>query len=252
MSPPKTPKAILGQHIFAYNNLRTNQVIYSLTRSLKNNASLRQMPFLGKKSVPASLRKDLWQPFATLSFPWPDQGLKAFHKLREYRMAHEFSSPDSLFASTTQPGSLIPKKERGKLLMNQKANSIADMAAVLLARDTALATALAREEQAALEDGALKKVPRGGRSRKERRLTGGAVQVPAKGKEEVLRERELQRQPVTIRWANLLDAEFAEKWPESVLHDVLGFARHTAPNPRRTPLLHDGEGKGVELRETAG
>ncbi|KAI9823631.1 MAG: hypothetical protein M1832_002412 [Thelocarpon impressellum] len=129
--PQSQRVADLGRHIYVYNNLRTNQVVYSLSRTLKNNDSLSQLPYLGKKTVPASLRKDLWQPMASISFPKPPQGLKAYTKLREYRRLHELSYPVEDFQSETNPHAVMPKKKRGRKLMDQKANSVADIAAVL-------------------------------------------------------------------------------------------------------------------------
>ena len=34
---------------------------------------------------------------------------------------------------------------------------------------------------------------------------------------------------IVIKWANQLDAEYAESWPETVSHAAMGFARHRAP-----------------------
>ncbi|KAL9000275.1 MAG: hypothetical protein Q9169_000992 [Polycauliona sp. 2 TL-2023] len=142
-----------GTQIFVYNNIRTNQIIYSLTRSLnvglqlgsflfliiltthsQNHTSLKQLPFLGKKTVPSHLRKDLWQPLCLVSFPRPSQGLQAYRRLREFRRLHETSYPLSLITQTEGPhkGQLHSTKKRGKILMDQKANSVADLAAVLL------------------------------------------------------------------------------------------------------------------------
>ncbi|CAL8574164.1 hypothetical protein XPA_000134 [Xanthoria parietina] len=123
-----------GTQIFVYNNIRTNQIVYSLTRSLNNHTSLKQLPFLGKKTVPSHLRKDLWQPLCLVSFPRPSQGLIAYRRLREFRRLHETSYPLSLITQTEGPhkGQLHSTKKRGKILMDQKANSIADIAAVLL------------------------------------------------------------------------------------------------------------------------
>lgn len=118
---------------------------------------MRQLTFLGKKSVPRALRKDHWLPFAKITFPktptTPNLGLDAFRKLREYRKMHETAWDSSLRARAKEiahkgvyysieelkekdKGFLkgLIKKERkvlGTLLGNQKANSVADMAAVL-------------------------------------------------------------------------------------------------------------------------
>ncbi|KAH0544360.1 hypothetical protein FGG08_001501 [Glutinoglossum americanum] len=214
--------AELGRHIFVYNNIRTSQVIYSLTRTLRNNASLRQLPFLGKKTVPAALRKDLWQPFATISFPSPFQGLKALHKLREYRKLHELSYPLELIKG--ENGRLLGKKARGKILMNQKENSVADIAAVLMGQEGDLEKAL-KEREALHVKGDKRPMPKRGIIKKSQKLEAKIAEL----------ER-AKTEPVNIKWANILDAEFAESWPERVIHDGLAVSRYTAlpPEPVET------------------
>ncbi|KAI9698765.1 MAG: hypothetical protein M1836_003875 [Candelina mexicana] len=211
-----------GRHIFVYSNLRTNQVIYSLTRTMNNNDALRQLPYLGKKTVPAALRKDLWQPLATISFPEPQQGLTAFRKLREYRKLHELSYP--LDVIKDKNGKLLSKKQRGKKLMDQKANSIADIAAVLQSREkvngvgeaeeTGVKDTSPRDKLAIVEEEAA-----------ETRWKIGGF------------EDKDQRDKVKISWADILDAEYAETWPESVLHDGMRLerGRTVAPRPGNSP-----------------
>lgn len=41
---------------------------------------------------------------------------------------------------------------------------------------------------------------------------------------------------IKVRWADVLDAEFAEQWPERVEHGPLGFTRHTAPRVEEEPV----------------
>jgi hypothetical protein len=93
----------------------------------QNNQVLKQLTFAGKKTLPSALRKDMWRPLLTATFPSPSQGLSAFRKLRELRMLHEhnWEHPDP------NARKLPEKKERGHLIMDQKANSIADLAWVL-------------------------------------------------------------------------------------------------------------------------
>ena len=78
----------------------------------------------------------------------------------------------------------LTRKERGRRLMDQKANSVADMAVVL---------------------GAL-----GGGGE-----AGGEKDVEKEGKDVV----------VEVRWKDLLDAEYAQTWPATVIHDVLDGRR---------------------------
>jgi hypothetical protein len=39
--------------------------------------------------------------------------------------------------------------------------------------------------------------------------------------------------PVEIKWSNILDAEYAESWPKTVVHDGMPISRHTAPPPEQ-------------------
>ncbi|OCL04284.1 hypothetical protein AOQ84DRAFT_442183 [Glonium stellatum] len=119
-------KALLhGKHIFIYANIETKQVIYSLRQTL-TDTRLNQLPFIGKHSVPPTIRPDLWRPLCTVTFPTGPQGLSAYRKLRELRRLHELcwdhTSPEALKMS---------RKKRIRWLMDQKANAIADLAKVL-------------------------------------------------------------------------------------------------------------------------
>ncbi|KAL8662607.1 MAG: hypothetical protein Q9202_004565 [Teloschistes flavicans] len=207
-----------GTQIFVYNNIRTNQVVYSLTRVLDNHSALKQLPFLGKKTVPSTIRKDLWHPLCHVSFPRASAGLIAYRRLREFRRLHETSYPLSLIReNNAKRGPLLPKKKRGKILMNQKANTVADLAKVLELQKAGPTEAKVEEKKRAI-------------LRVEKWKASG-------------KKRMMQRQPqeadyggvdgVVIRWANLLDAEFAKSWPEEVKHDGLTAHRYVAAFPEK-------------------
>ncbi|EWC48182.1 hypothetical protein DRE_02286 [Drechslerella stenobrocha 248] len=112
----------LGSHIYFYTNIATKRVIYSLYQTLNNTKALKQITFMGKKSVPATLRKDMWTPFLTATFTNSATGLKAFQHLRELRRLHETQWDKELLTK--------PVRERSKILQDQRANSIADLAAI--------------------------------------------------------------------------------------------------------------------------
>ncbi|MCJ1462577.1 hypothetical protein MMC07_001179 [Pseudocyphellaria aurata] len=220
-----------GQHIFLYNNIRTNQVLYSFTRALNNHDALKQIPFLGKKTVPAKLRKDLWQPFAMVEFTNPLHGVVAYRKLREFRRLHETSYPLKIIKDIKSKGrKLIGKKERGKVLMNQKANSVADLAAVLLQQ--------AQTPTAEQEKASQKRVDNKDRLRKQ------------KGSQNVWGQPVLAKDlsgvtGVRVWWANKLDSMFAKNWPETVVHDNLMKSRHTAAFP---PLTQDARDEDETIK----
>ncbi|KAK6509495.1 hypothetical protein TWF481_004238 [Arthrobotrys musiformis] len=112
----------LGSHIYFYTHITSKRVIYSLYQSLYNNKAMKQITFMGKKSVPEALRKDHWTPFLTVSFTNPSTGLKAYQHLRELRKLHETQWDVELKSKKM--------KERSKILQDQRGNSIADLAAI--------------------------------------------------------------------------------------------------------------------------
>ncbi|KAL8788228.1 MAG: hypothetical protein Q9195_007397 [Heterodermia aff. obscurata] len=209
-----------GHHIFIYKHIRTNQIIYSFTRSLNNHDALKQLPFLGKKTVPARLRKDLWLPFALVEFPSPLQGLDAFRRLREFRRLHETSYPLDLITvkEGKQKGKLMDTKERGAVLMDQKANSVADLAAVLLQDEKGPSEEQARHKE---------------RSKRYWDLVNR--QKVKAGKPPTKKHINLSLGPIVnevrIRWADPMDAEYAKTWPQSVVHHSLERSRYTAAFP---------------------
>ncbi|KAL8699446.1 MAG: hypothetical protein Q9224_001410 [Gallowayella concinna] len=248
-----------GTQIFIYNNIRTNQILYSLTRSLNNHSSLEQLPFLGKKTVPARIRKDLWHPLCLVEFPRPSQGLIAYRRLREFRRLHETAYPLSLITQTEgrRKGHLHSTKKRGKILMDQKANSVADLAAVLLRAEERLPKIGAEEkknhQKTRLEKTLKKSDPEKQidlekelekieNEKKDAKIVAKEKKaewirmMQKKGRKSLMRKdpQEIERggvEGVKIRWANLLDAEFAKQWPEAVVHEGLTRHRYTAAFP---------------------
>ena len=105
--------------------------------------------------------------------------------------------------------------------MNQKANSVADMAAVLLIQ--------AKEPTEKEAASANRRVRTDGRPL-AKRGTGRQASADAltiRGSVEGVR----------IRWADILDAEYAETWPVEVVHDGLEKHRYTAAWPQAPPLV---------------
>jgi hypothetical protein len=65
--------------------------------------------------------------------------------------------------------------------------------------------------------------------------------IPKRGPLRARIEREnapvFSTEGIVIKWANHLDAEFAESWPETVDHQPMGFARNRAPNADQEPIM---------------
>lgn len=169
-----------------------------------------------------------------VEFPSSIQGLIAFRKLREFRRLHETTYPLSIITQTKGPhkGQLLGTKKRGQVLMNQKANSVADLAAVLL-----------QQERPPTEDAIAKSEKKLKHKEKMRRQKGPAN---VKGVPVLAPLMAGGVEGVRVRWADMLDAEFAQTWPAEVVHDQLGKHRYTAafppPAPMPPQLLHQEEG----------
>ena len=149
--------------------------------------------------------------------------------LREFRVLHEKNYPLDIITQKggKWKGSLIPKKKRGKVLMDQKANSVADLAAVLQL-----------QEKGPSEGRILNAERRRRRVETLKRQKGeGKVQ---KGPIDVASEMG-GITGVKVRWADILDAEYAETWPEAVIHGGLERNRYTAAFPA-VEIVTDEEG----------
>ena len=153
-----------GTTIYAYSHVRTNQVVYSLTKIMRNGRVMGQLNqvYHGKKTVPAALRRDLWRPYWRVDFPsspgGKEMGRLAFRRLRELSLQRQLEPPDEMVVTTEEDvekvkrkyspaqidglirqhkvklpivGQLLPKKMRARKLMDQKATSVADLALCL-------------------------------------------------------------------------------------------------------------------------
>lgn len=106
--------------------------------------------------------------------------------------------------------------------MNQKANSVADLAAVLLQQER-----LPTAEQIEISERKINLKIWLRKRHGQQKVRGHPV--PAQQLSGV--------EGVRVRWANKLDAEFAKTWPRAVVHDELLKSRHTAafpPGPQDT------------------
>lgn len=109
-------------------------------------------------------------------------------------------------------------KERGRVLMDQKANSVADLAAVLLQQEAGPGKErVERSERRRVRVEKLKK----------RKGEGKVKKAPI----DVEKEFGKGVEGVMVFWANVLDAEFAKTWPQGVVHGDLRVSRYTAAFP---------------------
>ncbi|KAJ5677735.1 uncharacterized protein N7477_003368 [Penicillium maclennaniae] len=217
-----------GKHIFVYHNVRTKQVVYSLTRYLEKNNLLRQMVYHGKKTVPADIRRDMWMITVT----------KEFLELKRPKNPLEAEEFDKL--NKKRIGKPMEKKERARVLMDQKATSVADIAAVLAIQQEEIADGLLAEDG---KRGFLTKKARQRRREARQRETEQAVKntVRVEALEQQLSEgsgvevkiaEEDGAYPETIEkvkllWRDVHDANYAATWPSHVEHGELELKRTT-------------------------
>ncbi|OJJ51065.1 hypothetical protein ASPZODRAFT_11911 [Penicilliopsis zonata CBS 506.65] len=246
-----------GKNIFVYHNIRTNQVVYSLTRYLEKDNALKQLVFHGKKTVPATLRKDMWVPYYSVHFQDKQIGLRAYHLLREFALQRQLSPPREMITITdswlsqrrprdpvqakefddkyaTKRGWLMEKKDRARALMDQKATSVADVAAVLAIQEEEIANGFADGKRGYLTRRARQR-RREARAKEEEktaeraeRIARFATLLSDPGLEVKIEEQAaegdaflLAENDVKILWMDLQDARFAETWPTRVQHGEL-------------------------------
>jgi hypothetical protein len=76
--------------------------------------------------------------------------------------------------------------------------------------------------------------------------------IPKRGSLRVAVERSnapiFSTEGIVIKWANQLDAEYAESWPETISHAAMGFARHRAPAAAQEAIMTVAEFKNNSMQ----
>ncbi|OJD19984.1 hypothetical protein ACJ73_08600 [Blastomyces percursus] len=277
-----------GKNIFAYSNIRTNQVVYSFTRELEKNNVLSQLVYHGKKTVPATLRKDMWTPYFSLHFSTSSQGLEAYRLLREFSMQRQLAPPADMITASEESeiltrqrprdpaeakkwdeewkirmenNHILGKRLRARVLMDQKATSVADVAAVLALQEQKMKEEREREaRESELEneekDGGEEEgesVHLGDRdksgkkiSKKRRKRMRAAIRAQQELEKETMEKiSDLERMlgvkidpsqalskyhivnegEVKMFWTDLHNLQYAESWPKNVIHGQLKGSR---------------------------
>lgn len=152
---------------------------------------LRQLPFNGKKLKPSKFRKDYWRPMAMIQFPegLGHVGRSVFHLMRELRKAHDLAWGDEMLRDVESNRTLARQERGANLNTAQKANAIADLAAVLGGAGKGNKIRLEANKGAEAHE----EIPADAAS------VGGLLQT-------------------TVFWADELDKDHALEWPANVLH----------------------------------
>ena len=140
-------------------------------------------------------------------------GRSVYQRLREFRMMHELEWGPEMFRD--EGGKSIPKKQRGRLLNDQKANTVADVAAVL----------------------------------------GGAGKGNRISSSKAEKDKELSKENVldglvkaTVWWIDNLDQNYAQTWSSNVTHQ--NFSQAMLERLERSSE-EEGEGVGKAPAELA-
>lgn len=237
-----------GEKIFIFTHMLNGLTVYSLTPVLKAFKALAQIPFVGKKLKPSKIRKDFWKELAIIQFPEGQGkvGRRVYHLLRELRTRHMLEWDNSYFYEE-ETGKSCTKRQRGEKLNNQKANAIADMAAVLggagksnivVVKETSL---ISEETESGAEGRELLELESGEKEDVDRdNVEDEVVETQEFGTEafgekvveygtttqQIMDEegkvegtRELMN--VNVFWANDRDQNYAQEWSPNVSHYLI-------------------------------
>ena len=218
------------------------------------------MVYHGKKTVPAKLRRDMWIPYYSVHFGDARLGLRAYQLLREFSLRRQLSPPPEMitvteeFLASRRPkdpseaeefdrmnkkriGHPMEKKERARVLMDQKATSVADIAAVLEIQEKEIADGILEKETWR------QKYWRSQRRRQREAIVQEAERSEEyKARIEALEKQLSEREGVEVKigevgdypetpgdvkilWRDVHDANYAASWPAKVQHGELELKR---------------------------
>ncbi|KAK7751503.1 hypothetical protein SLS62_006590 [Diatrype stigma] len=231
-------------------------IFHHLLKGMTANRALEQIPFNGKKMRPTKLRKDYWRPLAMIQLPvgYGEVGRSVYQRLRECKRLHELSWTDEVLYDR-ETNRTLKRGERGHVLNNQRANTVADVAAVLggLGKGNKmrpeLITGVLRAENHA-EDGG--DAAAAVAARADAAIVGEAgdeaVDSAAGRPARAARVSDLVGGllKATVFWADPLHQRYAEEWPDNVTHST--FEEATL-KPRQEGKEEAAEEEGVEEEE---
>ncbi|GAB1320123.1 hypothetical protein MFIFM68171_10333 [Madurella fahalii] len=211
--PPKSkkmPPEGHGNRIYVFNQIVANHIIYSFYPKIKSNRAFLQFPYTGKKLVPAKIRKDYWRILAILEFGEDkgDVGRSVFRGLRELKRRHELEWEDEQLLK-------VSKQERGRMLNDQRGNSVADIATLLAGGGKGNLMVVNEEKDIEGKRGA-----KAGMNKEERAKEKFELVEVKEGEGEG--EKTVKLHTATIYWANEQDKFFAQSWTKNVKH-VIGL-----------------------------
>ena len=234
----------------------------------------------------------MWLPFYSVHFNDSKIGLRAYHLLREFSVQRQLAPPREMtsitkelldwkrpsdpieaekFDETYQPriGQLMPPNWRARAGMDQKATSVADIAAVLAIQEEEIKNGFGKPNRKYRTRNARRR--RRAALEKEKLLATRRHELVAEFEREVLNNKKLYRRghrrsykfeirqdtespdseysvkgdEVKILWFDIYDARYAESWPERVIHGELrrtgGHIMPGAAKVKQSLVENDGE-----------
>ncbi|KAK4143845.1 transcriptional regulation of mitochondrial recombination-domain-containing protein [Dichotomopilus funicola] len=214
--PRGLPPPRHAERIYIHNHMVENYTVFSMNPHLNPTKAFRQFAYTGKKLVPAKLRRDYWNPLAVIEFEEGrgDIGRSVYQKLREFQKRHQLEWEDPALLA-------MSREERGHALNDQRANCIADLAAVLAGAGKA--NRMAPVDANAPADDPEDHSPASGHGR-----ALATIELVKDGVSQIVRGVPLNG--ATVYWANEQDKYFASEWTDNVTH-VIGL-------PVKTPKRH--------------
>ncbi|KAI2642904.1 transcriptional regulation of mitochondrial recombination-domain-containing protein [Xylaria nigripes] len=202
------------EKIFVFNHFLDGMTAYSFEPAMKAMHALKQLPFSGKHSKPSKVRKDYWRLLAIIQFGEEHKlvSRSAYQLLRECKKMHMYDWDDSLLFGENKR--MLKIQERARRINDQRANTIADIAAILGGLGKGNKMWVKNNVQGADEGAAKEDVEGEGATKKD--VEGEVEQVKAKVVDEI---NELN--PATIFWANIDDRHYAIRWSKNVKHKVM-------------------------------
>ncbi|KAJ5269175.1 hypothetical protein N7505_004933 [Penicillium chrysogenum] len=241
-----------GKNIFVYNNIRTKQVVYSLTRYLEKSNLLKQCVNHGKKTVPATVRKDMWVPYFSLHFNEAQVGLNVYNYLRQFALLRQLSPPKEMITvtkeyldskrpvdlrdqkqwdkeNTGRVGQIMMKKERAYALMNQKATAIADVAFVLEKLKNHIVKGVSETSKSGYKTVKARRRRRAALLKEAEQAEERAGQVASLEEQlqvEITADHCAPKKSVKILWQDPYDAQCAKEWANYIEHGQLRWTRN--------------------------
>lgn len=222
----------------------------------------------------------MWTPYYSVHFNDAKVGLRAYHLLREFSLQRQLAPPkemvtmDQKWLEQKRPrdaleakkfdeeheksvGKLLPKKERARILMDQKATSVADIAAVLAIQEEEIKNGFAAGHRKELGRRALQRIRMTRKAERTtafeaaQRVEGFESQVQSEAPFEIEDEFDdppsnseyaVKPEQVKILWNDIHDAHYASSWPERVHHGHLEHTPdHVMPGQKRILSEEDAD-----------